>query len=56
MPGDEKLEGRKQVGLVGITNIPLCRTKCRECGKPFNTSSTGREYCLTCRPLPIECD
>ncbi len=55
MPTDENSGNRKQVGFVGITNISLYETKCKECGKPFNTS-TGREYCLVCRPFPVKCD
>lgn len=50
-----KGKDRKQVGFVGITNIPLYKTKCKECGEPFNTSM-GRECCLACRPFPIKCD
>ncbi len=55
MPINENSEDGKQVGFVEITNIPLYKTKCKGCEKPFNTSM-GREYCLACRPFPIECD
>lgn len=45
----------KQIGFVGITNIPLYETECKDCGITFNTS-IKKEYCLKCRPFPIRCD
>jgi len=45
----------KQIGFVGITNIPLYETNCKDCNIKYNTS-TKREYCLNCRPIPIKCN
>lgn len=46
----------KQVGFLGITNIPLYERVCEKCGKVMNTVSTEKVvYCLDCKPFPIRC-